>query len=516
MKTTDLTLRLPAEDARVVSLVRAVDETDRLGELLPVSERQQLTQAAFGDVDLAPLKSAEGTIDADGADRKALKRLEAPLADRAREIGEALSRHHSELGALLRSTWAAGPTAGLLILAVIAGALSNVLGPSKAVSVLAPPLLGLIVWNVLVFLILSIGTVRRLLLPPDPKGSLPVRFEGLIRRWSARSTPVEGGVLSRVVTEHRRAWFRAALPLEAARWSGRFHLAAAALVISTVVGMYARGLAFEYRATWESTFLSAGTVDAILGFVLWPAQRILILDLPTVESLRAPASGSAAPWIHAWAMSAVLLVVVPRLALAGRAALHAWRLRRRLPLSISPSYVRRIVATASTTPHEVQILPYSYRPVERSTEVLRRAVLDFLGARAVLRIGSTLGYGDAPPPSSAAWRIVLFNLAQTPEVEVHGELLGQLAGELADGQRLLVLVDEAPFLDRVPGSQRAERRESRRRAWLRNLAASTDDGVAVEVPAPVFLALDDELDPDLAVDALTRGAWPPGAGGGPP
>ena len=58
------------------------------------------------------------------------------------------------------------------------------------------------------------------------------------------------------------------------------------------------------------------------------------------------------------------------------------------------------------------------------------------------------------------------------------------------------------MLEKLPESQRLERRQSRRRAWLRNLESGSDG------PRPIFLALDASLDLDLALDALPQGTWP--------
>jgi len=300
------------------------------------------------------------------------------------------------------------------------------------------------------------------------------------------------------------------MPLERTRWAARLHLAAAVMVAATGAGMYARGLTFEYRATWESTFLSVDAVQALLGALLSPALALLGSELPPLEPLRAPATGPAALWIHAWALTATLLVIAPRLLLAAFERTRAARLSRRMPLRVPLAYLRRLRAAASTTPHEVHVTPYSYRPVEKSTETLRRLLLDWLGARASLRVVPGAKYGAEADPSAAGWQVLLFSLAQTPEVEVHGEWLSQYVDALADGQRLIVLVDEAPLLAKVPAAQRLERRESRRRAWLRNL--DTGRAAGATGPAPVFLALDESLDADLALDTLARGAWPPPMG----
>ena len=65
-------------------------------------------------------------------------------------------------------------------------------------------------------------------------------------------------------------WARVAAPLYAARAARILHLAAAALALGVIAGLYVRGLAFEYRATWESTFLDPAQVRALLAAALAP------------------------------------------------------------------------------------------------------------------------------------------------------------------------------------------------------------------------------------------------------
>ena len=480
---TEIQLHLSAESLRAASLARALDELDRYGELLPNERRQQLTRECF-----------EGLTLDDPPTRRQLRGIAKALGERGRRMGSALGQGWLRTEVQLTRS---GLLPILLLLACIAGLTSNVLGPDKAISVLAPPLLGLIVWNLGVFAWLAFGALRRSL-----TGSPQTRLDGWIRRLAPKAdgTSLE----NRVRQSHLETWISASMPLHRARWAARLHLAAAVTVAATVAGMYLRGLAFEYRATWESTFLDAGLVESLLRSLLAPALLLLGGDLPALADLRAPETGPAAPWIHAWAVTAMLFVVLPRLALAFGGFLQAARFARRLEIRWPAAYVRRLLAGASTTPHEIVVAPYSYRPREKAMETLRQLLLDGLGARSSLRFTPVVPYGEAAPSSTSGWRVLLFNLSQTPEVEVHGELLADVVSELADGQRLIVIVDEAPMLEKLPESQRLERRESRRRAWLRNL-----EGAEAKGPRPIFLALDASLDLDLALDVLPQGMWPP-------
>jgi hypothetical protein len=153
------------------------------------------------------------------------------------------------------------------------------------------------------------------------------------------------------------------------------------------------------------------------------------------------------------------------------------------------------------------VAPYSYRPSAASTTALKGLLLDLFGPRTEVRLGAGLDYGADPaavPPTDARCQAVLFSLAQTPEVEVHGELLEQLRAELADGQALLALVDAAPYRRRLAatGAELAGRLAERRRSWDRVIRAAGLE--------PVHLDLEAEL-PDDALTLLVERAWPSGA-----
>jgi hypothetical protein len=79
-----------------------------------------------------------------------------------------------------------------------------------------------------------------------------------------------------------------------------------------IAGLYVRGLAFEYRATWESTFLDATTVHWLLAGLLAPGSMLTGIATPGaahLESIRAPASENAATCAPG-AASVVVIVVI--------------------------------------------------------------------------------------------------------------------------------------------------------------------------------------------------------------
>ena len=501
-------LRLPEAEAQAVCLVRAVEEADRQGSLLPHAERRRATAAARGETG--------GTAGAP----------ETWLGGRALALTARLGERISFLAPFLRATrLATGLTLPLLVVAFALGLGTNALGPSRRIQVLAVPLLGLIAWNLLVLALLA---VRHLLPWGSLKPALPGRLTQLLRRISERAIGRrlppesageagevgevgEGKLVRKAFQDFLEQWFPAAAPLAAARLTRLLHAAAAMLVTGAVAGMYVRGLVFEYRVTWESTFLTAGAVDSLLEAILRPAARLLGTEVPSVAEI--PSSGVgplAGPWIHLWAVTAGLFVVLPRLALAAWEGRRAAVLRGGLALRVPEAYLRRLVAAAATSEQRIDVVPYSYRPAAAAFAALKSLLFDAFGPRAEIRLLPTVAYGTAPgdpDPGAGRCRIALFSLAQTPEAEVHGELLSSWCRELADGQVLAAVVDGSVYRRRLAGAgavagSAAERRlDERRRSWDRVVREAGLEAVHVDLEPPL---------PDEALNRLAAGLWPPG------
>ena len=290
-----------------------------------------------------------------------------------------------------------------------------------------------------------------------------------------------------------------------ARLERLLHLGAAGLLVGSVLGMYQRGLVRSYTATWESTFLEPDTVDGVLAVLLAPA-RLLGIQLESVVGLEGAAPG-AAPWIHAWAISAGVWCVLPRLLLAWHCSRVATRTGVELPLDLHEPYFRRLLAPLRGSGGKVDLLPYSYGPPARRTDALRGLAHDVFGARAEVQLRPPLEYGDEAPTTDAAI-LLLFSLAQSPELEVHGEFVRLLAAgrATAGGEPgLLCAIDSAPYAERLAGlPESAQRMEERRRAWDRVL----HDAEVV----PLHLDLDRPADEELVQRALLALAGESGRG----
>ncbi|MCB9916427.1 MAG: DUF2868 domain-containing protein [Planctomycetes bacterium] len=500
-------------ELRDVLFVRAFEEADAGGELVGLREREIASREVRGELAVGGRTPSPEEFLARRAERLASRLLRAhPAAERVYE----LSARRGLPG------WTA--FTGALVL----GAVVDHLGAEQSIDLLDFPILGLLAYNLVVYLALFLsdltsagkrrlsegrasraaasGLVARLLL-----------WLGSPERWWARRSKDDGRV---AVAAQRfvRDWYRVAAPLHLARGAKYMHLGAAGLMSGAVLGMYLRGLVLHYDASWESTFLSAGAVHRLLETVFAPVSWILgrpVPDAAAIEAMRAPeGAGDAALWIHLYALTGLLWVVLPRLGLAFFAGRSARALERDLPLRHEEDgYFLRLVATERGAGREVAVESYSYRPAPRAADGLKTLLLDVFGGRVRVVQLDPRAYGDDPatPPADAGvlhCRVEVFSLAQSPEHEVHGALVRELARELGDapGRRaLLVVVDRGPYRERLgSASEAVERLEERERTWRRVLREA---GVT-----PLVCDLEGPADADV-LEAARDALWPAPLGG---
>ncbi|MBS1107969.1 MAG: hypothetical protein H6Q91_3471 [Deltaproteobacteria bacterium] len=290
--------------AREVVMVRAVETMDAQRALWSDEDRDWASRAAAEVV---------GT----GA---------APEAFVARRASLALERLGTRAAAIPRAlravTWRSWIGYAIVAAAFAVGLAVDRIGPRERVNILAFPLLGLIVWNVAVYALILIRGLAGI-------ASDRARGLGPIARAVARfahGAPRRFGVgekeesTTSALADFAESWGRLSAPLLAARVGTILHAAAFALALGALAGLYLRGLVFEYRAVWGSTFLDAPEVRTVLSFFLGPASALTgipIADVARLEAIRlAPdhPGENAAPWIHLYAATIALVVLVPRAA----------------------------------------------------------------------------------------------------------------------------------------------------------------------------------------------------------
>lgn len=454
-----------------VTAIRAVETSDRARGLWSDADRAWASRVA------AEAVGADATPDAFLA-RRARFALER-AGDRVKALPRAVRALH----------WR--PWVGLAVVAAafVLGFALDRIGDSGRINILAPPVLGVIAWNLVVYVLLFAGLVLRYgdVALPGPLKRAIVRVAG--------GTLRPRGELADALGAFARDWTKLASPLYSARASRIMHLAAALLALGVIAGLYVRGLAYEYRAAWESTFLSAETVHALARFAYAPGSAVTGISVPdasAIAAIRVPDGENAARWLHLMAATVVVLVVVPRLALAAFSGTLERHRSRNIPLPLDEPYYRRLLRGYRGGPARVRVLPYSYTLPAEAAAGLETIVARSFGGSAALHVAAPVAYGTeavAPGEAHGGATFVVFGGAATPEPELHGRLLAQLAGSDA-----IALVDESPL---VAQGADAARLEARRAAWREVCSHAKVPVVFADLRAPDLAAVESALDDAL-------------------
>jgi hypothetical protein len=385
--------------------------------------------------------------------------------------------------------------------AALAGLASDAIGPAGRINLLAAPLLGVLAWNLLVMASMGAASARqawrsacrraRPAVPaPSPadhggphaggprsgRGTWLAHGVNQAVRWRSRtrsdasSAPAGGDWRSRFTAD----WLSASAPLTRARAGALLHSAAAVLAGSMLAGLYLRGLAFEYRAGWASTFLDARSVHALLGVVLGPASALSGIPLPDARQLallrfdQGPGE-NAGPWIHLLAVTIALFAVLPRALMALAAAQTVRRLRADFPLPDPARAQDPAAAPGDGIGQRVLAVPCGWRITAAASRALTDELRRTAGGAAEISIAASIAPEQADEPqglpvlSGASRVIVVLNLSATPERETHGRCLLALQQRTARDVFLEAWIDETAFASRFAGQP--QRLAERRAAW---------------------------------------------------
>jgi hypothetical protein len=404
---------------------------------------------------------------------------------------------------LARRLWSPRWVAWAALAGLMLGLAADSIGSSQHVNLLAPPLWAVLAWNAVVYLLLLGHAMALAFRRPTRPGAL-VRLTQRLLRFGRRLPGAEGAAGSLLAGEGGKPlqifgalWLRRSGPLSAARAACLLHTASAALAIGLIGGLYLRGLVLDYRAGWESTFLTAGAAHTALSVALAPASAlsgIAMPDLAAFEAMRtahgsvATVSGaSAAPWIHLLAITLALFVVLPRGLLALAGALRAHWLMGHFPLPLGEAYFQRLLRQQQGDVARVWVQPYAGTPAATAAPVLQRMLASVLGDGLQLELAPTAAFGaeDAPGdvlPISTTVAIALFDLAATPEPENQGRFVHQLAARAPAGAATLLAVDETGFRQRFGAD--SGRLAQRRDTWRRFAESLGSVPVYVDFDAP--------------------------------
>ncbi len=464
--------------ALAVTAVRAVEITDR-------------AHAEWTDADRAWASRAAAEVVGEAAAPEVFVGRRATLA-----LERLASRKHRVARLAQTWQWRGWIGTSAVAAAFVLGAVSDAIGPSERINIMAPPVAVLVVWNLVVYALLASRFVVRYGEPgAGPIARMLTRLAGGARSAGRAADPA--------VTAFAEHWSQVSRGLYAARAARVLHLAAAALALGVIAGLYVRGLGLEYRATWESTFLEPSAVRTWVAAFYAPGAFALGVQVPEVAriaAMRAPASENAALWLHLMAATLAAVVILPRLALA----LIAWLTERyrgaHLLDELRDAYFARLLRGFKASATAIAVVPYSFTLSEPARASLQSLLDRAMGGHASLALASSVAYGSEEDVRAPAGEvaIALFNAASTPEAEAHARFLTALAR--AD-RPVLAMVDMSAIAARADGD--AARIESRRALW-REVAPHA---VFVDLAQPDFEAIEGDVEKSL--EALTEPAERP-------
>ncbi|MES2072450.1 MAG: DUF2868 domain-containing protein [Pseudomonadota bacterium] len=430
--------------AREVLLVRAIENADRQHRVLSDDDRRYASRSAQ---ELALWQAAE---------QQTALTPELFLEKRAQQILKKLAERTPSFAALAKHRdWLKLCAVILPLAALLLGAFTDRISDPHRVDLLSAPLLLILAWNVLVYL----GLLLEFFIPQTGLHKLDFGFAqklGKRKRHLPRRLPYE---LSAALSGFIGEWTMLSAPLLVARLKRIMHLSAALFALGAVLSLYARGMLSEYRAGWESTFLDAGQVHTLLSALFWPATAVFQLhgfSTDDIAVLKFPASATGgALWVHLYGATLLLLVILPRLALAAFAGWRARTLAQNFPIDLQQAYFLKLTANVGDSAAVARVFPYSFTVDEARDKGLNAAARMLLGERARVMLRPSIEYGAAPQEALAyaqlddpeiTLSLALFTLSATPEKENHGAFLDYLRQNSPRG--IAVWIDESGYLER--------------------------------------------------------------------
>jgi len=303
-------MRLSPQELRDVTLAQAIERADGERTLVSQTEWDEATRLAVDDA------RGRGVPRVGVAD--VVRERAAAIVDRAagRDVTVAALRH---AGAQAR--WLAR---GLPLLALLLGLVLDRVANAHRVDLLSPPLLLVLGWNLIVYALLlwHVWHARR---APDakeqPSSSPSALHHWLLRRQAhagRRARLALGARIAADFTTHWASLTRARFTQQAA---AVLHLCAAAWAVGIALSLLLRGLVVSYRFGWESTFLDATQVHAIVGVLFAPLTLLFGLTPFSPQEVAATQNFAGegvagARWVWMYVGLLALVVVLPRLLLA--------------------------------------------------------------------------------------------------------------------------------------------------------------------------------------------------------
>ena len=450
--------------ARRVLLARAIETTDGEGRLVAPGERDPIDLQARQDA----MQYAGGSVPMP---------VEEFIVRRAQRVIAHVTARQPQLGVLQEpASWQPWLEWGAPIAALLLGIATDAIGNPHRVDLVSLPLLGIVAWNVAMYLLLFLSLFWRAGHPS---------WLASLGRWS------DGALASRLRPDDAAAkaalrfhmdWFRATRELHVARIKRVLHICAAAWALGVIVSLLMRGLVVQYRVGWESTFLGPEQVYEILRVLRLPALLVFPFDTFSIEDiaqLRFSDGGGAefgAPWVWMYAALLITVVILPRLLLATAAAWHETMLSRKLPMDLGDAYFARVVAMLDSTRVQLGLLTHRGEDRERFLRVVApdRDALPIVVSSPVGDVMRLVdlpldGPGD-PPPVPWSTRLLSWFSPQAPAPHELCDVIVHLVADPQDVERARPALDAwaKPVVTVQMGDGEGLRFAGFARAWVRD------------------------------------------------
>ncbi len=350
-------------------LIHAIEQTDLAGDAVSHDDRAQASREA---ADGRPLPPATNAPQINGDTERFLVRRADALLARLRVRSPGVDR------VLAAGAGATSLDRTILLLGFILG-VAIAFADGGRIHIFAYPLIGLLLWNLIVYVILIVRTVRspgQRGLAADSAAGRPtaaIPRDGFFRRWLARlyanrvharidaliahsigfNAPLAPG-LRRFAAD----WCEVGRPVFRERVRRLLHLAGILAAAGLMAGYDFRGWILRQAAGWSTTIFGPSSAHTALVTLYGAASGVSGVRIPSAQDLLALAwtshttgGGPAGQWLYLIDWTALLYVVLPRLIAVVLTTLTLWRrsLTLRTPASFS-GYLAAVLRAHSAAP----------------------------------------------------------------------------------------------------------------------------------------------------------------------
>ncbi|MBS0468622.1 MAG: DUF2868 domain-containing protein [Proteobacteria bacterium] len=410
-------MRLNPQELRTVTLAQALERADAERKLVSQTEWDEITRQA---VEAARARGVQRVGVAD------------VLRERAASVVERAAGRNATVAALqhagAQGLWLAR---GLPLLALLLGLVLDRVANAHRVDLLSPPLLLVLGWNLVVYALL-LWHAWRARGGVTAKASPSALQQWLLRRQAPGGRGALRGPAGRIAADFALHWAALTRPRFTQQATAVLHLCAAAWGAGIALSLLLRGLVVSYRFGWESTFLDAAQVHAIVSLLFTPLTLLFGLAPFSLQEVAATQNfagegAAGARWVWMYVGLLALVVVLPRLLLAAWAGWRQARLEQEYSLDTGSKDFDALraalpgdllVGMVCSTPAQQQVLTalLAQHADHGAVTSVQGDRLRFIAATdGAMSVDAALAWGDGPTPQlPPAWhRAPLLQLGST-------------------------------------------------------------------------------------------------------